>query len=87
MAAKCPVWEHQWKITVANIADTKKKLSPNSATVPSQSGQPFVQAQVISNNQTIPNSEMVLGVNKKNKMIVLLFCIFLGCLVIQVLCR
>lgn len=61
MAAKCPVREHQWKITAANIADTEKKL--------------------------FPNSEMVLGVNKKNKMIVLLFCIFLGCLVIQVLCR
>ena len=80
MAAKSPVWEYQWKITAANIADTKKKLSPQFCNCTISVGTAICPIEVISNNQTIPNSEMVLGVNKKNKMIVLLFCIFLALL-------
>ena len=58
----------------------KEETIPNSATVPPQPGQPFVQSQVIINNQTIPNPGVVPGVSKKNKMVALLLCIFLGVL-------
>jgi hypothetical protein len=56
----------------------KEKTIPDSATVPPQSGQPIVQPQVVINNQTILNPGVALGVSKKNKMVALLLCIFLG---------
>ena len=40
----------------------------------------IVQSQVIINNQNIPNSGVVPGASKKNKMVALLLCIFLGVL-------
>ena len=58
----------------------KEENTPNPATVPPQQGQPIVQSQVIINNQNIPNSGVVPGVSKKNKMVALLLCIFLGVL-------
>ena len=56
----------------------KEESVSNSATVPPQSGQPFVQPQVIINNQTISNPGVVPGVSKKNKIVALLLCIFFG---------
>ncbi|HJB22158.1 MAG TPA: TM2 domain-containing protein [Candidatus Fournierella merdavium] len=56
----------------------KEETTPNSATVPPQAGQHFVQSQVIINNQTIPHPWIVPGVSKKNKVVALLLCIFLG---------
>ena len=80
MAAKCPVCGAPMENNSCGYCGYKEETIPNSATVPPQPGQPFVQSQVIINNQTIPNPGGVPGVSKKNKMVALLLCIFLGVL-------
>ena len=80
MAAKCPVCGAPMENNSCGYCRYKEETIPNSATVPPQPGQPFVQSQVIINNQNIPNSGVVPGVSKKNKMVALLLCIFLGVL-------
>ena len=80
MAAKCPVCGAPMENNSCGYCGYKEETIPNSATVPPQPGQPFVQSQVIINNQNIPNSGVVPGVSKKNKMVALLLCIFLGVL-------
>lgn len=54
----------------------KEEITPNSTVVPPQSDHPFVQPQVIINNQTITKPT----VSTKNKTVALLLCIFLGLL-------
>ena len=78
MAAKCPVCGAPMENNSCGYCGYKEETIPNSATVPPQPGQPFVQSQVIINNQNIPNSGVVPGVSKKNKVVALLLCIFLG---------
>lgn len=80
MAAKCPVCGAPMENNSCRIGDGFFFVSAISAAVPPQPGQPFVQSQVIINNQTIPNPGVVPGVSKKNKMVALLLCIFLGVL-------
>lgn len=78
MAEKCPVCGAPMENNNCGYCGYKEETTPNSATVPPQAGQPFVQSQVIINNQTIPNPGVVPGVSKKNKVVALLLCIFLG---------
>ena len=54
MAAKCPVCGAPMENNSCGYCGYKEETIPNSATVPPQPGQPFVQSQVIINNQTIP---------------------------------
>jgi hypothetical protein len=78
MATKCPVCGAPMENNGCGYCGYKEKTIPDSATVPPQSGQPIVQPQVVINNQTILNPGVALGVSKKNKMVALLLCIFLG---------
>lgn len=79
MVEKCPMCGAPMQNNNCEYCGYKKETPPNSATVPPQVGQPFVQPQVIINNQTIPNPEVVPGVSQKSKVVALLLCIFLGC--------
>lgn len=78
MAGKCPVCGAPMENNNCRYCGYKEETTPNSATVPPQAGQHFVQSQVIINNQTIPHPWIVPGVSKKNKVVALLLCIFLG---------
>lgn len=78
MTAKCPVCGAPMENNICGYCGHKEETTPNFATVPPKSEQAFVQSQVIINNQTIPNLGVVPGVSKKNKMVALLLCIFLG---------
>lgn len=77
MAAKCPVCGAPMENNSCGYCGYKEEIHQNPAVVAPQSGQPFVQSQVVINNQTIPNL-VVPGVSKENKMVALLLCIFLG---------
>lgn len=80
MATKCPVCGAPMENNSCGYCGYKEETIHNSATIPSQPGQPFVQSQVSINNQSIPNSGVVPGVSQKNQMVALLLCIFLGVL-------
>ena len=77
MAERCPVCGAPMENNSCGYCGYKEETIPNSVTVPPQSGQPF-ESQVIINNQTIPNLVVVPGISKKDKMLALLLCIFLG---------
>ena len=73
------VWSTDGKQQL-RILRIQRRNHPQFCNCTASAGQPFVQSQVIINNQNIPNSGVVPGVSKKNKMVALLLCIFLGVL-------
>lgn len=80
MAAKCPVCGAPMENNGCGYCGYKEETIPDAATGLPRSEQPFVQSQVIINNQTVPHPGVIPGISKKNKMVALLLCIFLGAL-------
>ena len=77
MAAKCPVCGAPMESNKCGYCGYEVETRSNSANVPPQAGPAFVQSQIIFNNQTTPNLRTA-GISKKNKIVALLLCIFLG---------
>lgn len=58
-----------------------KEAAPSyTATAAQQAQQPVYQSQVIINNQPVQPTGVVMGVSRKNRIVALLLCIFLGTL-------
>lgn len=77
MAVKCPICGAPLENNVCGYCGYKEESIHSSAAPQIQGNQPIVQQQVIINNQntrTVP----VPVVSKKDKIIALLLCVFLG---------
>ena len=79
MASKCMMCGAPMEDNSCGYCGFKEKANPSPTPVSAQMGQPFAQPQVIIHNQPVSSYETP-RVSKKNKMVALLLCIFLGVL-------
>lgn len=78
MAAKCPACGAPMENNSCGYCGYKEKNVQDSEAESSQAGEPFVQPNIIINNQTVGFPGVVPGVSRKSKTIALLLCVFLG---------
>lgn len=76
MATKCPMCGAPLENNVCTYCGYKEKVqqAPASSAAPQQ----VVQPQPNLKQQTTVRSPIIAGISKKNKMVALLLCIFLG---------
>lgn len=77
MAAKCPMCGAPLENGACGYCGYREE-APAASSAGQQTGQPYAQPQVVIQNQTVYNQTVIPGISRKNKMVALLLCIFLG---------
>ena len=84
MSEKCPTCGAPLENgTCGYCGYQEKPAAPSPSFNTPQAGQPYVQPQIVINNQTVQSQpvysqNIVPGISRKSKMVALLLCIFLG---------